>query len=290
MATFRTLLVLGRVSNLPTVWSNCLAGWLLGGGGDWYRFLGEWPRLVLVCLGGTFLYVAGMYLNDAFDAQWDQQRRPERPIPSGAITLPEVWQWGLIWMALGLACLALLGRTTALLALMLAGCIFVYDAIHKIFAFAPVLMAACRLLLVLAAASAAAEGITGYAIWCALVLASYVVGLSFLARAESPVVAVRYWPCLFLGAPVLLALIVNQGAWQLRGVLLAGVLVVWLLHCLRFSYWSEQRNVGLSVAGLLAGIALVDLLAVGGEPELFGLGFGLFFVLALLGQRLVPAT
>ena len=29
----RTLLVLGRASNLPTVWSNCLAGWLLGEGG-----------------------------------------------------------------------------------------------------------------------------------------------------------------------------------------------------------------------------------------------------------------
>src|SRR5436853_7428422 len=27
----RALLILGRVSNLPTVWSNCLAGWWLGG-------------------------------------------------------------------------------------------------------------------------------------------------------------------------------------------------------------------------------------------------------------------
>ena len=26
----RTLLILGRVSNLPTVWSNCLAGWIMG--------------------------------------------------------------------------------------------------------------------------------------------------------------------------------------------------------------------------------------------------------------------
>ena len=28
------LLILGRVSNLPTVWWNCFAGWLLGGGGS----------------------------------------------------------------------------------------------------------------------------------------------------------------------------------------------------------------------------------------------------------------
>ena len=33
-SNLRTLLVLGRASNLPTVWSNCFAGWLLGGGGE----------------------------------------------------------------------------------------------------------------------------------------------------------------------------------------------------------------------------------------------------------------
>src|SRR5205085_11052794 len=74
----RTLLILGRVSNLPTVWSNCLAGWILGGGGQ----LG---RLMVLCAGATFLYTGGMYLNDAFDAEFDLQHRPERPIPSGAI-------------------------------------------------------------------------------------------------------------------------------------------------------------------------------------------------------------
>src|SRR5213594_1545943 len=35
---WRTLLILGRASNVPTVWSNCLAGWLLGGGGSIGRF------------------------------------------------------------------------------------------------------------------------------------------------------------------------------------------------------------------------------------------------------------
>ena len=44
MSKLRALLILGRVSNLPTVWSNCLAGWLLGGGGEWGRF-------VVLCLG-----------------------------------------------------------------------------------------------------------------------------------------------------------------------------------------------------------------------------------------------
>src|SRR5262245_63623198 len=82
----RTLLILGRVSNLPTVWSNCLAGWILGGGGELFKLpLPDLIRLAVLTAGATFLYVAGMYLNDAFDEQFDSQHRPERPIPSGAI-------------------------------------------------------------------------------------------------------------------------------------------------------------------------------------------------------------
>src|ERR1700751_5400796 len=74
--SLRTLLVLGRVSNLPTVWSNCLTGWILGGGTGWLRFL-------LSVWGASGLYVGGMYLNDFCDAAFDAQFRKERPIPSG---------------------------------------------------------------------------------------------------------------------------------------------------------------------------------------------------------------
>src|SRR2546423_2595390 len=108
----RTLLILGRASNLPTVWSNCLAGWLLGGES-------ALSRLALLCAGATFLYLGGMYLNDAFDAQFDQQHRPERPIPSGGIGAQAVWAWGLSWLALGLFCLCSLGKTTAILTVFL---------------------------------------------------------------------------------------------------------------------------------------------------------------------------
>jgi 4-hydroxybenzoate polyprenyltransferase len=279
----RTLLVLGRVSNLPTVWSNCLAGWLLAGGGDVGLF-------VVVCLGATFLYLGGMYLNDAFDAQFDQQHRPERPIPSGAIGAAAVWQWGLSWLGLGVLSFCFLGKTTLALATLLAATIFVYDAIHKIFAISPVLMAACRLWLVLLAASAGYDGVTGLSIWSALVLASYVAGLSFLARKESTQGSVRYWPCLLLAAPLVLALIVNRGPYLMRGALLGIVLGLWTLRSLRFSLWSPQRNIGRSVSGLLAGIVLVDLLAVAGDTPVTGLVFVGLCVLALLFQRFIPAT
>jgi len=255
MAMLRTLLILGRVSNLPTVWSNCLAGWLLAG-----ARLNE--SFALLCLGGTCLYLGGMYLNDAFDAQFDQQHRSERPIPSGAIRVEAVWGWGFAWLGVGLACLFLFGKLTMILALLLALSILVYDAVHKMFAFSPVLMAACRFFLVVAASSIPNDRVNGLAIWSALALASYIVGLSYLARRETGGGALSFWPCLFLAVPIVLAGIVNSGENQWRAMWLSALLLIWMVRCLRLSLWAAQRNVGRTVSGLLAGIPLVDWLSV----------------------------
>lgn len=283
MAKLRTLLVLGRVSNVPTVWSNCIAGWMLSGGGST-------ERLALLCLAATCLYIGGMYLNDAFDTEFDQQHRPERPIPSRAIRAQTVWIWGFSWLLVGLGCCFVFGKFTVVLALLLISTILLYDAIHKIIAFSPVLMAMCRLLLVLIAASTGDQGITGLSIWAAVVMASYIVGLSYLARTESTLVALRYWPCLFLAAPLVLALVVNQGEHQIRSTLTCVAVGFWLLRCLWFAFWSPQRNVGRAVAGLLAGIALIDGLSVWSGPPTDAWPFVGLFLLALLFQRFVPAT
>jgi 4-hydroxybenzoate polyprenyltransferase len=141
----RALLVLGRVSNLPTVWSNCLAGWLLGGGG-------HYNRLPFLFGGATLLYVGGMFLNDAFDANFDREHRKERPIPSGAISVGAVGRWSVGWLLAGLACLFWLGSRTGVAGLILLVCIVIYDWIHKRTILAPVLMGACRMLLYLVTA------------------------------------------------------------------------------------------------------------------------------------------
>ena len=279
----RSLLILGRVSNLPTVWSNCLAGWWLAGGGDWRSF-------ALLCFGATCLYVGGMYLNDAFDAQFDQQHRPERPIPSGAIRAATVWKWGFGWLVIGILSLAIFGQVTLLCAMFLVIAILVYDAVHKLFAFSPVLMAACRFFLILLAASTGRDGITGYTIWVGLVLAAYIIGLSYLARKENTSASLKYWPCVFLAAPLVLSWVVNQGEFQLRATVLCLVVAFWMLRCLRFALWSPQRNISRCVSGLLAGIPLVDLLTAWDGSTVSLVTFVALFGLALIFQRFVPAT
>jgi 4-hydroxybenzoate polyprenyltransferase len=182
------------------------------------------------------------------------------------------------------------GAGTAFLAILLVASILLYDAVHKVFMFSPVLMALCRFFLFLAASSAGEEGVTGLAIWTALALACYIVGLSYVAKSESTRGALRYWPCYLLVAPVFLAYLVNQGDYRLRGAILSIVLLIWLVRSLWFAFWSPEKNIGRTVSGLLAGIVLVDLLALaGGNPLIFLLMLALFGG-ALLFQRSIPAT
>jgi len=279
----RTLLVLGRVSNLPTIWSNCLAGWCLGGGGS---------RATLACvsISASFLYTGGMFLNDAFDAEFDRNNRRTRPIPAGAVSQREVWQWGFAWLALGLAGVSWLGGTTISLTLALCACILFYNAAHKILPVAPVLMGACRLLLYLVAASAGARGVTGEAIWKGLALGAYIVGLSCLARKESSRARIQFWPGLLLAAPVLMAALIDDGPSWMAAAAFSLVLAVWSCWALSRSLDRAGANVGYTVSRLLAGIVLVDLLAVAGAGEPWNGLFALWFVLALILQRFIPAT
>ncbi len=283
MPSLRTLLVLGRTSNLPTVWSNCLAAWWLGGGGDF-------KKLFLLLAGATLLYLGGMFLNDAFDADFDAQYKRERPIPSGAVSRKAVWENGFGLLAAGLGCLFFLGLTTSILAVALAVCILIYDAVHKLITVSPVLMAGCRFFLYLVAASTGADGVTGWAVWCGLALAAYIVGLSYLARQESRPGVLRYWPCLFLAAPIGLALIMNADRYLQNALWVSAVVALWTIRNLRYTFGGAERNIGRTVSGLLAGIVWVDLLAAVNVPREIAPIFVALFLLALLFQRFVPAT
>ena len=280
----RTLLVLGRVSNLPTVWSNCLAGWWLGGGGNFWK-------LPLLLLGVSLLYTGGMYLNDAFDEEFDRQRRPERPIPTGKISAPLVWRLGFGQLVAGILLLLFCGPAAAITALLLAGFILLYDATHKIFTAAPWLMGACRFWVYVIAGAAGAGGLNGAPIFCGVALACYIVGLSYVARRESYRGPIPFWSLILLLAPIILAMVMNTGSFRLRAIWLAAVLILWLAYCARPIFSGGAPNVGRLVSNLLAGIVFVDWLAVAPQcPRWLDLVFLGLFGLTKLLQKFVPAT
>ena len=274
--------MLGRASNLPTVWSNVLAAWLLAGG-----TVG--PRLWLAMLGATLAYIGGMYLNDAFDAEFDREFRRERPIPSGAVSEQLVWRAGGAMLAAGTLILATGGWLSAVLSVGLAVSVVLYDWIHKQVTFSPVLMAACRFFLFLAVAAGGPDGIGGTVLWTAIALSGWIVGLSYVARRESRRGPVAWWPLVALALPWVLAALVNDGPWLPRSLAWSVVLGLWTAWCLRHTFGDGPRNIGRTVSGLLAAICLTDLLALVPDPGL-ALVFLALFALALLGQRFVPAT
>lgn len=278
----RTLLVLGRISNLPTVWSNCLAAWLLNGGGSW-------PTFVLLCSGATLLYVGGMFLNDAFDTDFDRQFRQERPIPSGQITERDVWWIGGLLIFFGWLLLFMPGNAVALFATLLVAAIVLYDAVHKHIEGAPFVMAACRLLLYLVAGAATFRAVSEPVLWHGLALAAYIVGLSFLARKESGPAKISRWPMLFLMSPLVTSIVVSSSRSVLSWIALVALLA-WLVWCLRQLAGPAKPNVGRVVAGLLAGIVFVDCAALSQLTIGLAVTFLGLFLLALLLQRTIPAT
>jgi 4-hydroxybenzoate polyprenyltransferase len=178
--TLRTALRLGRVSNLPTVWTNVLAGLALNGGAL------DLGVILLVGVATSLFYVAGMFLNDAFDWRWDAQHRPERPIPSGEISARAVLVAGFAMMAAGLALLALApgGAAPLMGGLGLAGCIVLYDVSHKNNPLAPVVMGLCRVAVYVIAAFAGGPRLATAVYAGAGLQLAYLVALTLVARHE----------------------------------------------------------------------------------------------------------
>lgn len=174
---------LGRVSNLPTVWTNVLAGVVLAG-----RPLDS-PALLPLLLAFTLFYMGGMFLNDAFDRERDAHEQPERPIPSGLINPSEVFGVGYGLLSLGLLMLVALGGRNnwqlAAAGTILASLIVLYDYRHKGYTWAPLLMGLCRALVYLAAALAVTGTLAPPVVVGAGLLLGYVLMLTWLARQPS---------------------------------------------------------------------------------------------------------
>jgi hypothetical protein len=119
-----------------------------------------------------------------------------------------------------------------------------------------------------------------------------VVGLSYVARRESFRGPIPCWPLLLLAAPVILGLLMNTGHYLRSAGWTALLFAVWTTGSLWTAFTGRPVNVGRIVTNLLAGIVLVDWLAVG--PQL-PTGWGALLFLGLFGltkwlQKFVPAT
>lgn len=188
----RAYLLLSRVSNLPTIWTNVAAGAAVG------QVTGPSSPVVHVGFAISLMYTGGMFLNDAFDSAFDAVHRPDRPVPAGDIARGEAFAVGFVLLAVAELWLALAAGTRAFAwGLALAAAIVVYDYRHKQYRFGPLVMGLCRGLVYCVAASLAAA-MAPLVFLAAAVLTGYVMSLTWVAKQTGPAAA-RVIPVMIAG-------------------------------------------------------------------------------------------
>lgn len=280
-----TILRLGRVSNLPTVWTNALAGAALA------HAAGVSAGMVLgTGLALTLFYTGGMWLNDAFDAEVDAVERATRPIPAGEIGRGTVFWGGAALLALGTALTFGFDLAAGAAGLALAATVLLYDWLHKRTSLSPVIMGLTRSLCYVLAALAAG-GLNTAVLAGAAGLFCHIVGLTYAAKQEAYDRLDRAWPLGVLALPLLVALgfALMADAWLPFALCLA--LAAAMALALRRLTRRSKGDVPAAVITLIAAISLYDavLIAAAGFPLLALLavaGFGLTLML----QRVVPGT
>ena len=186
MSRLLAYLQLFRLPNVFTAAADVLMGYLVT-----QPSLERWQVVAPLVAASCLLYTAGMVLNDAFDVDIDARERPERPIPSGRISLRTAKLLGYELLVLGVACGWIAGANdgdgqyrTPLVALALAATVWLYDRVLKRTPIGPLGMGACRFLNVLLGMSTAAEWLPAH--WLiAAGIGIYVVGVTWFARTEA---------------------------------------------------------------------------------------------------------
>ncbi len=318
----RAWLELARISNLPTVWTNVTAGWLLAGGALGNSQNPHDHRLFWLLLAGSLLYTGGMILNDAADLRYDREQRKERPIPSGRVSLAAAWIVGLGMLVAGLYQAAFCGWANFWVALGLVILVLFYDLYHKPWFGAVYVMGACRVLLYLLPASAlmferdivapsivfhyeTLNNLSLTALVSSFALGAYIVGLTMVARMEAKGASGSHWQSIFaralLYSPGILAAALLFSGGNLRPVTILGDLTPLAPLLLIFAFAAmvtiatrimKQGGpaIGRAVGILLAGIALVDALAVSQVSLPLAFGFAALAPLLRLWQRWIAAT
>jgi 4-hydroxybenzoate polyprenyltransferase len=176
---------LARVSNLPTVWTNVVAGLVLAGA----AFTPTHAALLMLAM--SFFYTGGMVLNDYFDRAIDARERPERPIPAGETTAASAFVLGSGLLTSGEGVIAAhalgpngMGAPPIATGALLAFFIVVYDLSHKQNPLSPLLMAGCRVLVYVTAALSVAPYLGMPLLGGCTALLVYLAVLTWIAKQE----------------------------------------------------------------------------------------------------------
>lgn len=215
---WRAYLLLSRISNLPTIWSNVIAGAAASGAAFAPFDIGR------LAAGVSFLYTAGMFLNDVFDRDFDRTHRPDRPIPAGDVGSTSAARAAAVLIGVGLALISAQSRNLTSLpwSVGLVVAILYYNWRHKRDPLGPLWMGLCRGLVYCVAAAAVAATVSPRVFIAAAAITFYVVVLTQIAKRLGQR-ASRVVPLLLAGISLVDAIVVVASGGQIALALLAVV-------------------------------------------------------------------
>jgi len=179
---FGALLRLTRPANLITAVADVLAGMAIAG---YYLIPDADPAPAgWLCLSTIGLYGGGVVFNDVFDAELDAVERPERPIPSGLVSVGQATLLGSVLFLIGIVAAWLVNPTAALLAVAITIACLVYDKFGKHQALlGPLNMGLCRGLNLLLGISILPEQVQPWA-WVGVIPIVYIAAVTMISRGE----------------------------------------------------------------------------------------------------------
>ena len=174
-----------RLPNVFTAVADVMMGYLIT-----HADLGPVSHFAMLVAASCLLYLSGIVLNDVFDAEVDARDRPDRPIPSGRVSLRAASVAGWAMLAGGVLVAWLVGIVAndvrpGAVALFLAACIVLYDGGVKRTLLAPLIMGECRMLNVLLGMSLAIVPWDKFELSIALGIGVYIMGVTIFARTEA---------------------------------------------------------------------------------------------------------
>ena len=170
-----------RPANVVTSVADVLAGIAISG---YYLGSANVIPLILLCISTIGLYSGGIIFNDVFDADLDKIERPERPIPSGLITVKEASVFGAIFFVIGVMAASFCNLSSFILSVLIVIACLTYNkwAKHDQ-VFGPLNMGLCRGLNLLLGVSILPAQLQAW--WfLAIIPILYIASITMISRGE----------------------------------------------------------------------------------------------------------
>jgi 4-hydroxybenzoate polyprenyltransferase len=174
-----------RPANIVTSVADVLAGVAIAG-----YFLnlpfttGSFYPVTLLCLSTIGLYGGGIVFNDVFDAELDKIERPERAIPSGAISIREAALLGAFLLLWGIGFGFSQSMLSGIIAVAIAFFALLYNKVSKHHPFfGPLNMGLCRGLNLLLGISVVSVSLYEW-YYLAIIPILYIFSITMISRGE----------------------------------------------------------------------------------------------------------